>query len=197
MLQVKPITVVINNSKITLSLKCIPKDYLDSYDMKYLKNLCNDFDQESISRSKVYQGSMREKGLIIFNHNHDISDENILPMLMEYIKINLKILDQGLKFLNDNLIIFNLYELETPEYMINEIKKSIIQELMLNCTELINEQFMFRFEKRCAKMLVRNYLEYRYNPKYGYCKYILNKQYDEMVAERDNLNSPVKRVKLN
>ena len=46
MLQVKPITIVNNNSKITLSMKCIARDYLDNHLMKELKNLSNDFEQD-------------------------------------------------------------------------------------------------------------------------------------------------------
>lgn len=197
MLQVKPVTVSIGNTKVNYSMKCISRDYLHNHSIKELKNLCNDFEQEPISRSKVYQGSLREKQIIIFNYNPDITDENILCTLMDFIQSNFQILHKGLKFFEDNLIIFSLYELELPEHMGHEIRKSKIQELLQNCTEIIYEQFMYRFEKRYANMLVRNYLEYRYNPRYGYCKYIINKQYDEMEAERNNINSKVKRVRLN
>jgi len=177
LLQVKPINFSSMHNNITLSMKCIPKDFLENNSFDELKTLCGDSNQNIYTlKSKIVNGFKKDNNIIIFNYC-DSPDITFLDILMDNIKNNFTVIKNNLKLFDDNLMIFNLHKIEQYGW-----DKSILNELITDCIALINEQFIYNLQKRTANILVRNYLQYRYNPKYGYCRYIVNKQYDEMMV---------------
>lgn len=201
-ISVNPISVRIGQSKCVMSLKCIPKSYLKDKTISDLKELCSDLNNEdNSSKGDIVHSSIRENDkIMIFNYQEEgkgiFSYIKLLNWLIDNIKYNFEILNKDLLFFKNNILVFNLLELEfsggnrTDDYIL-----PILKEVLDTTIEIIYEQFIYKFEKRAASKLVRNYKEYRDNPKYGFCQYRLNKQYDELFGKE--INQKVKKIKLN
>ena len=192
LLQVEPLSVIIGDYKIKLSMKCIPKSFLENNNIKDLKQICKDFVDENYERNhqKDFFNMIKCNNRIIFNNTKlklDIHIE-ILNLMIDLVKVNFPIINKDLTIVKDNLFVFNLIEFNYDNFF--------VRDLIANCIELLHEQFIWKLEKRTANMLVRNYLVFRFDPKMGYCKRILNKQYDEYLVVKENL-IPNKRIKLN
>tara|TARA_E500000178_G_C16847522_1_gene673570 strand:+ start:220 stop:849 length:630 start_codon:yes stop_codon:yes gene_type:complete len=207
-IQINPIKVVNGLEYIIMSMNCIPKSYLNNNSIQDLKQLCNQNKQPNImNRSSICQSFIKERNMIIFNYvneRNSIISIELLNWLIENIKSNFQILEKvvngkKLKFFQDHLLIFNLNEAgSNTGYYQHVVRTNDLKEILHNCIEIIYEEFIYKLEKRLANMLVRNYVEFRYNPKYDYCKYFLNKQYDEYLLGPDMTLGPKrKKVKIN
>lgn len=201
-ISINPISIQIGQSTCVMSLKCIPKSYLKDKTISDLKELCSDLNNvDNSSKGDIVHSSIRENDkIMIFNYQEE--GKSIFPFikllnwLIDNIKYNFEILNKDLLFFKNNILVFNLLELEffggykTEDYIL-----PIFKQVLDTTIEIIYEQFIYKFEKRTASKLVRNYVEYRYNPKYKFCQYILNKQYDEAFGKE--INQQVKKIKLN
>jgi hypothetical protein len=204
-IKVNPIKVQIGNENSTISMKCIPKSYLEENSISELKKLCCDYQHDEFHRGgtiyNIHNSLIGKKNIIIFNYYQELVDKDVytflelLNWLIDNIKFNFKIFDKNLKFFENNLLVFNILELNYSKHRFEESPFNKLKDILDNCIEIIYEQFMFQFEKRTATKLVRNYVEYRYNPKYGFCQYIINKQYNETIGKFEK--QKVKKIKLN
>jgi hypothetical protein len=180
--------------QFSMGMICIPKDFLEYNSLKNLhtlltnKNICNK--ESNWSESKYNINMIKDNNLIIINDNKNLnmeSNSDIIEIIISDAK-KLFNLDSPHKYIKNNLFVFIIKETEIKRFHFNQLvlDKTTISE----CINLIYEQYRVLLEKRTSTMIVKNYLEYRYNPTYGFCQYIINKQFDELEQEK-------KRIKLN
>jgi hypothetical protein len=207
-LKIEPVTSVKPNSEndfekwesVTISLKCIPTIYLETNTISDLKKSCNtNVVQDKFNLPKVIQTYKKFRNIIIFNFSNNSLNEFILDKILEIINNKFLILKSNPKLFQNNLLVFNLDHLS-----LTDIDSPDCINYIINCIEIIYEEFIYKVKKRSLNLLIRNYRFFRYTPKCGFCKYILNKQYDEYLQNCDrpdeysqNCDRPVKKAKLN